>query len=80
MPRSTCGTAQSDQGLCYLLTESMSTTECINGEQMPGPDFAHASDESESVYFARARRHLLAWREPYGISTNRQGFNLASRL
>ena len=28
--------AQSDQGLCCPLTESVDTTECINGEQRPG--------------------------------------------
>ena len=28
--------AQSDQGLCCPLTESLDSVECINGEQMPG--------------------------------------------
>ena len=37
------------------------TIECINGEQMPGWDFAHAWDESESVHFAHDQRHLFAW-------------------
>ena len=44
--------AQSDQGLCFPLTESLDTIECINGQQMPGWDFAHAWDASESVSFA----------------------------
>ena len=34
-PRSTCVSAQSDQGLRCLLGESLDTIECINGEQMP---------------------------------------------
>ena len=28
--------AQSNQGLHYPLTESLDTTECMNGEQKPG--------------------------------------------
>ena len=35
-PRSDCASAQSDQGLHCPLTESVDTTECIIGEQMPG--------------------------------------------
>ena len=50
--------AQSDHGLRCLLTELLNTTECINGEQMPGLDFVHARDESESVHLEHARRHL----------------------
>ena len=34
--------AQSDQGLHCPLTESLDTTECLNGEQRPGQYFAHA--------------------------------------
>ena len=34
--RSTCASAQSDQGLHCLLTESFHTTECMNGDQRPG--------------------------------------------
>ena len=33
-----------------------------SGEQMPGRYFAHTCDESESMHFARARRHI--WRGP----------------
>ena len=29
----------------------LSATECINGEKMPGCDFAHACDEPESLHF-----------------------------
>ena len=36
-PRSACTSVQSDLGLCCPLTESVDTTECIHGEQMPGP-------------------------------------------
>ena len=32
-PRSDCADAQSDLGLHFPLTESLSTTECINGKQ-----------------------------------------------
>ena len=35
-PRSDCTKVQSDQGLHCLLTESLDTTECMNGEQRPG--------------------------------------------
>ena len=41
-PRSACASAQSDQGLHYLLTESADTTECM---QRPGGYFAHAQDD-----------------------------------
>ena len=34
-PRSAGTPAQSDQGLHCLLTESLDTTECMNGEQSP---------------------------------------------
>ena len=34
--------AQSDQHLPCPLTESLDTIECINGEQIPGGDFANA--------------------------------------
>ena len=50
-PRSACASAQSDQGLHCPLTESVDTVECNNGEQMPGRNFTHACDESESVHF-----------------------------
>ena len=35
-PRSACTSAQSDQGLHCLLTESLDTTECMTGEQRLG--------------------------------------------
>ena len=34
--RSACESTQSDQGLHYMLTESIDTIECINGELMCG--------------------------------------------
>ena len=34
-PRSACASAQADQGLHCLLTESLDTTKCMNGEQQP---------------------------------------------
>ena len=33
----------------------------MNGEQMPGRGFAHAWDETESIQFAHAWKHLFAW-------------------
>ena len=39
--RSDCASAQSDQDLCCLLTESINTTEYLNGEQRCGWYFAH---------------------------------------
>ena len=43
-PRSACTFAQSDQGLCCPLTDSLDTTECFSGEQMPTWDFKHMQD------------------------------------
>ena len=34
--RSDCASAQSDLGLCCLLTELLDNTECMNGEQRLG--------------------------------------------
>ena len=48
-PRTACASAQSDQPLRCPLTESLDTTECINGEQMPGSDFAHVECPPQSV-------------------------------
>ena len=44
-PRSDCALAQSDQGLHCPLTESLDTTECMNGEQRHGLYYAHAQDD-----------------------------------
>ena len=44
-PRSDCANAQSDLGLRCLLTESVDTTECMNGEQRPECYFAFAQDD-----------------------------------
>ena len=44
-PRSDCASAQSDLGLYCPLTESLDTTECMNGQQRPGWCFAHAQDD-----------------------------------
>ena len=37
--------AQFDRCLHCPLTESLDTTECLNGEQRPGRYFAHAQDD-----------------------------------
>ena len=57
-PRSDCADAQSDQGLRCPLPKALDTIECINREQMPGCDFAHAQDDVNSHMFAHARRHF----------------------
>ena len=44
-PNSACTSAQSDQALQCPPTESVDTTESMNGEQMPGQYFAHAQDD-----------------------------------
>ena len=44
MPRSDCASAQSDLGLRCRLTESLDIEKCINGEQRPWCDCAHAQD------------------------------------
>ena len=45
-PRLAFASVQSDQGLQGLLTESLDTTECMNGEQGPGETlYAHAQDD-----------------------------------
>ena len=62
--RTVYASAQSGQGSHFPLTESLDTTE----EQMPGCDFVHVRDKSESVHFAHVRRHLFAWRGLYNMS------------
>ena len=52
--------AQTDQGLRCLLTETLDTTECINGEQMLGLDFTRALDESKSAFCA-------CWKTPFRL-------------
>ena len=44
-------TVQSDQGLPCPLTESLDTTECMNGEQRPGRYFADAQDDLNVCIF-----------------------------
>ena len=34
-----------------LLKESLNTTECMNGEQRPGPYFTHAQDDLNLCMF-----------------------------
>ena len=63
-------TAQADQGLLCPLTDSLNIIKCITGEEMPGLDFAHAWNESDSVNFTYARRYLFAWRGPYIIGND----------
>ena len=43
-PRSACKFTQSDHGFHCPLTESLDTTECMNGEQRPGY-FTHVQDD-----------------------------------
>ena len=44
-PRLACTSMQSEQGLHCLLTRSLDTTACMNGEQRPGYYFAHVQDD-----------------------------------
>ena len=44
-PRSACASAQADLGLHCPLTESLATTECMNGEQQARWYFAHVHDD-----------------------------------
>ena len=44
-PRSAWSPVQSDQGIHCLLTESLDTTECMNGEQTLRRYFAHEQDD-----------------------------------
>ena len=58
-PRSVCASAQSDQGLRCPLIESLDTIKWINGEQVPGRDFALAWYETKSVrFFACSMTHF----------------------
>ena len=41
-PRSACASVQDDQEIHCPITESLDTTEGMNGDQMPGWNFAHA--------------------------------------
>ena len=50
MPILACASAQSDQDLHCPLTESLDTTECMNGEQRTGYCFAHALDNLCTCY------------------------------
>ena len=56
-PRSAFASAQSDLNLHCQLTESLDTTEYMNGEQRPGWYFAHAQGDLK-VHVAHFRRHL----------------------
>ena len=49
-PRSSCASAQSDQGLHCPLIESLDATECINRDQRLGWYFTHAHDECECAF------------------------------
>ena len=55
--RSAFASAKFDQGFCYLVIQSLDIIKCINEE------LAHVLDESESVHFAHAQRHLFALRK-----------------
>ena len=65
-PRSACASAQSDQGLHCPLTESLDTTECMNGKQRPGWDFAHVQDDVYPHILQILEDTFFAWRGPYG--------------
>ena len=56
--------AQADQGLHCPLTESLDTTECINGERRSGRFVCACAGWSESARFLQVRRHFFAWSGP----------------
>ena len=58
-PISACVSVQSKQDLHCLPTESLETTECMNGEQSRMIIFAYRG-WSRSVHFTRTQRHFLA--------------------
>ena len=59
-PRSACASAQADQGLRCLLTESLDTIESFNRKNtMPELDCACAGC-CESAHFPQARRYIFA--------------------
>ena len=51
---SKCGQQRPISACTSALTESLDTKKCINGKQMPGWDFAHTWDNSESVDITHA--------------------------
>ena len=61
-PRSACPSAQSDQGLRCPLTGQMTLQNVSMGSKCPDETSKHVWDESESVHFLNARRHLCPWR------------------
>ena len=61
--RSACIFARSDQGRRSPLTETLDTTEYINGEQMPEYDYLHALGES-GIYAFCESKVPFAWRGP----------------
>ena len=66
-PKSACVSAQSDQDLPCPLTESLNTTECMNGEQRPGRYFAHVQDDLNLRILCVLKRHFFTSRSLYGF-------------
>ena len=63
-PGSDCADAQSDPGLRCPQTEPLDTTECFNGEQMPGWYFSHAQDELNLRIFCAYSKTLFSLMRP----------------
>ena len=57
--------AMSNQIRAFTVRLKNHWTLYINGEQMPGSDFANARDESESVHFAHVRDIFSLERDPF---------------
>ena len=68
-PRSAYASAQSDQGIPCPLTESLDTIECINGEQRPGWDLAHAPDDVNPNILHMLKDTFSLGTDPYEVST-----------
>ena len=60
---SACSSAQSGQGLHCPLTESLDTTECMNGEQRPVYYFKHVQDDLNLRIFSCSKA-LFRLRRP----------------
>ena len=58
-PISACTSTQSDKGLHSLLTKSLDTRECMNGELRPRLHFAYAQDDLRILSFAHVRSYFL---------------------
>ena len=69
-----CASAQFDQDLNYLLTESLDTTECMNGEQRLRWYFAHVQNDMNLHILHRFKGLFFACRSPYTVQYMKRAF------